>query len=122
PGAIAKSDNRLHTRISYSGVLFMSWCKDGMRNCAWGKCRDVSIHGLGVEVPKRIPAGTVVNVRAQELGLDGSGVVRYIDVETDKYLLGLELQQPLSQDILDKLKTKAEEVAIAATVCLGNPA
>ncbi len=60
-----------------------------------GKCLDISVGGLGVEVAKRIPVGTEVRVRADWVNLDGVATVRHIRERGGVFHTGLELKRPL---------------------------
>jgi len=97
-------ENRRHPRIQYAGIVFISWKTfDGQKNCALGRCLDVSEHGLGLELSARIPVGSFVKVRAYKLNLDGSATVRHVSRRPGGYGLGLELSQPLDPDVLLEL-------------------
>jgi hypothetical protein len=74
-------------------VIFLSWSEAGGENYVMGRCLDISVGGLGVEVAKRIHVGTSVRVRAD------CGV----------FQLGLELKQPLPPEVLAKVVTPDQE-------------
>jgi len=98
------AENRRHPRIHYGGIVFISWKTfDGQKNCALGRCLDVSEQGLGLELSARIPVGSFVRVRAYRLNLDGSATVRHVTRRPGGYGLGLELSQPLEPDVLSEL-------------------
>src|ERR1700704_4595650 len=100
---MSSADQR-HPRVPYEGFVSISWKTfEGVRNCALGKCLDVSERGVGLEVASRIPVGSFVKVRAYGLNLDGSAFVRHVAREAGKYVLGLELSTPLDSDILADL-------------------
>jgi hypothetical protein len=61
----------------YVGVIFISWIAPGGDNHVMGRCRDISVGGLGVEVAKRIHVGNEVRVRADWVNLDGAATVRH---------------------------------------------
>jgi hypothetical protein len=98
------AENRRHPRFQYRGVVFISWKMfDGQKNCALGRCLDVSEQGLGLELSARIPVGSFVRVRAYKLNLDCSATVRHVSRRPVGYGLGLQLSQPLEPDVLSEL-------------------
>ena len=109
------SEDRRHPRIYYSGVVFVAWRTfDGERNHVLGRCLDVSAQGLGLGLYKRIPVGSFVKVRAYALNVDCSAIVRHCAMRAGRYVLGLELSEPISQEILDELSdTQIVATAIA---------
>ena len=107
------SEDRRHPRINYSGVVFVAWQTfDGERNHVLGRCLDVSEQGLGLALYKRIPVGSFVKVRAYALNVDCSAIVRHCAMRAGRYVLGLELSEPLCQEVLDELSA-TEMVATA---------
>ena len=66
-----------------------------------GKCLDISEEGIRVEVPESIPARTNVMLRAEQLNLTGSAIVKHIERQGLSYFLGLELSQALLARTLD---------------------
>jgi|SRR6476620_7596369 len=97
-------ENRRHPRINYSGLVFICWQTfNGESNHVLGRCVDVSEHGLGLALHKRIPVGSFVKVRAYALNLDCSAIVRRASFSAGRYVLGLELSKPLDEDVLASL-------------------
>jgi len=108
------SEDRRHTRIQYSGLVFVAWQTfHGDRNHVLGRCLDVSEQGLGLALYKRIPVGAFVKVRSYALNVDCSGIVRHCAMSAGRYVLGLELSEPVSQDVLEGLS--ATQVVATAT-------
>ena len=108
------SEDRRHPRISYSGLVFISWQTfQRQPNHVLGTCLDVSQQGLGLTLYKRIPVGSYVKVRAYSLNLDCSAIVRHAALRSGRYILGLELSEPVEQDILAALS--ATEAVVFAT-------
>ena len=108
------SEDRRHPRLQHSGVIFISWQTiQGDRNHALGRCLDVSEHGVGLALYKRIPVGSFVKVQADSLNLDCSAIVRHAARSAGRYVLGLELGKPVDQDVLAAL-SQAESAAVAA--------
>jgi hypothetical protein len=108
------SEDRRHPRIDYSGLVFIAWQTfQGERNHVLGRCLDVSEQGIGLALYKRIPVGSFVKVRAYALNLDCSAIVRHCAMRAGRYTLGLELSEPVSQDVLDELY--ATQIVASAT-------
>jgi len=109
------SENRRYPRIRYTGMAFISWKTfEGQRNHVLGKCLDVSERGVGLYLATRIPVGSFVKVRAYGLNLDGSATVRRVSRLAGGYILGLELSEPLSADVLETLFAAENEMFAAA--------
>jgi len=96
---------RRASRFRYFGVIFLSWIEPGGENYVMGRCLDISISGLGVEVAKRIPVGTEVRVRADWVSLDGAAMVRRVREGGGAFQMGLELKRPLSPEVLATVVT-----------------
>jgi len=88
---------RRHRRIPYSGTIRISWTDpSGSPRFANAKCIEVSESGMRLEVPVNVPERTMVMLNAERIKLAGSAWVRHTVRHGAKYLLGLELSQPLS--------------------------
>jgi hypothetical protein len=108
------SEDRRHPRIYYSGLVFIAWQTfQGERNHVLGRCLDVSEQGVGLALYKRIPVGSFVKVRAYSLNVDCSAIVRHCAMRAGRYTLGLELSEPISQEVLDELS--ATQIVASAT-------
>jgi PilZ domain-containing protein len=113
-------ENRRHPRFHYYGVVFISWKMfDGQKNCALGRCLDVSEQGMGLELSARIPVGSFVRVRAYKLDLDCSATVRNVAQRPGGYDLGLELSKRLDPDVLAELSEEQTD-APAPPALLGR--
>jgi len=111
---------RRYPRIPYSGVVFISWKTfDGERNHVLGRATDISERGIGIEMATRIPIGSFVRVRAYGLNLNGSGTVRHFSQRPGRYILGLELSEPLDPNVLLELSA-AQGVAIPGSQITGD--
>jgi PilZ domain len=98
------SEERRHPRIYHSGLVFISWQTfQGERNHVLGRCLDVSEQGLGLTLYKRIPVGSFVKVRAYSLNIDCSAIVRHAGLRAGRYVLGLELSEPVDPDVLEAI-------------------
>ena len=107
---------RRYPRILYSGVVFISWKTfDGQRNHAMGRALDVSERGIGIELATRIPAGSFIRIRAYGLNLDGSGTVHRVSRRIGRYVLGLELSEPLNPNVLAELAASQTRLVAAVT-------
>jgi hypothetical protein len=102
-GANPQPEQRRHSRFRYIGVVFLAWNEPDGENYVMGRCLDISVGGLGVEVARRIAVNTVVKVRAGWVSLDGPATVRHIMQVGGVFQLGLELKHPLPPEVLAKL-------------------
>jgi len=64
-------------------------------------CVDFSEGGLRLEVPEPIPLRTYIFLRADRIKLVGTASVRSVARHGAKYLLGVELSEPLRTDPLE---------------------
>src|ERR1035438_2973321 len=86
-----KKEIRRHPRIPYFGRVRISWQdSQGCPRYMTGKCLDVSEAGIRVEVPEPIPARTNVMLRAEQLNLTGSAIVKHVARQGLNYFLGLD--------------------------------
>ncbi len=75
---IGLKDLRKHERHRLRGQIYLSWSDSGGKVCAvTANCLDVSVYGMLIESPSRIPAGTQVTARLPESGTTGQAVVRH---------------------------------------------
>jgi hypothetical protein len=108
------TESRRSPRIYHSGLIFISWkTLQGERNHALGRCLDISEQGVGLTLHKRIPVGSFVKVQADSLSLDCSAIVRHAALRAGRYVLGLELNEPLTQEVLEALS--ADQIVALAT-------
>ena len=99
----AQPEQRRASRFRYVGVIFLAWTEADGENHVMGRCLDISVTGLGVEVARRIFVGTEVRVRADWMNLDGIATVRHSRERGGVFQIGLELKRPLSPEILAKV-------------------
>jgi hypothetical protein len=104
-GTDSGHEQRRASRFRYVGVIFLSWIEPSGKNYVMGRCLDISVGGLGVEVAKRIHVGTEVSVRADWVDLDGAATVRHSRERGGVFYIGLELKRPLSPEVLAKVVT-----------------
>jgi hypothetical protein len=85
---------RRDPRIATGDMVRLAWedSSTGMKFVA-GRCVDVSAAGLKVEVLVPIPVRTNLMVRADALGLSGSGVVKHSLRRGTKYVIGVQLSE-----------------------------
>ncbi|HEY2845067.1 MAG TPA: PilZ domain-containing protein [Bryobacteraceae bacterium] len=102
---MARKDVRRHQRISCRQPVLLAWtAEDGSDRYARGKCRDVSAAGLRIETFDPIPAHSLVSLRIETWDLAGSARVRYSRRSATGVVIGLELNQNVRQQILDRLR------------------
>jgi hypothetical protein len=104
-GADSRPEQRRALRFRHVGAVFLSWIEPGGENHVMGRCLDISVGGLGVEVAKRIRVGTEVRVRADWVNLDGAATVRHSREQGGVFHIGLELTRPLPPEVLAKVVT-----------------
>jgi hypothetical protein len=94
-------DARRQRRVQYSGPVRISWNDaSGVPQFAHGKCVDISENGMRIEVPVAILAGTRLMLQAEQIKASGSASVKDLTRRGGRYILGLELSQPLSAQML----------------------
>jgi hypothetical protein len=86
-----KKNLRRHPRGPSQGVLKVAWT-DGRGNFrrATGKCLDISVSGVRLELSEPVEARTLVHVESAALQIFGTASVRYCERFRLKYLVGLE--------------------------------
>jgi hypothetical protein len=98
-------DVRRRQRIPYVGRVRISWeGTDGEIRYADVKCFDISEGGLRIETPTSIPVRTRVSLRADNVDLAGSAVVKHVARNGSKFILGLQLNQTLQSRALAMLQ------------------
>jgi hypothetical protein len=84
----------------------ISWTEEGDRDrYVVGRCVEISAAGLRIELPQPIPYLTYVTLRVQGIPLAISGRVRHSRTQGLKCTTGLELSQPIREQILEALRT-----------------
>jgi PilZ domain len=105
---MARKDVRRHHRIPCTQPVALTWTgEDGSDRYARGKCRDVSAAGLRIEIFDMIAAQSYVYFRIENWDLAGSARVRYSRRGGAGMVIGLELNQKVRQQILDRLRDPA---------------
>jgi hypothetical protein len=74
---------------------------------AQAKCLDVSEGGLRVEARVPIPRQAYVTLRAEQINLAGSALVRHVARYGSKYILGLQFSAELRNGTLESLREAA---------------
>ena len=103
PGAIAalpdaKADSRFHGRFKVNCRVILSWeGPDGNTHTLHTRGLDMSRLGARVESPKPMTEGLNIYLRAPELNLMGSAVVKHCIARGLKYRIGLEFRNPLTK-------------------------
>lgn len=101
-------EQRRRSRFQYFGLVSICWTSHGERNYVLGRCLDISEHGIGLELPNRLPIGSNVTVQADWLSLSGPAAVRHAVRRAGVYVLGLEFETPLREDVLQSLLATQE--------------
>ena len=96
-------DRRFPRITCVGGLMSLSWVHQGLRNHIWGRSLDVSEQGVGVQLPRYIPVGTPVTVRAGWLELEATATVKGSSRYKGKYRLGLEFQELLQPEIWQRI-------------------
>jgi len=95
---IPPKEHRQHQRSPYCGPIRISWeNEEGLVRYAHAKCLDVSEDGLRIEVAESIPVRTRLLFRADQINFSGSATVRSVAWRGCKYILGLNLSQPITR-------------------------
>lgn len=98
---------RHHERSPYTGIVLISW-EDDRGTIKYGrvKCRDIGGGGLQIESPVAIPVRTRVALRGERLLIDGSATVRHVVRTGVKFMIGLELTNTVSEQILESARQR----------------
>ncbi len=98
----SQKENRRHQRVPYHGAVRISWQDEhGLSRYAKVKCLDISHEGLRIETADPIPVLSTLLLRADQINLGGSASVRHTAWRKCKYILGLNLSQPLEKSLAD---------------------
>jgi hypothetical protein len=91
---MSSKDMRRDPRLASGDPVRLGWedASTGPRFVT-GKCVDVSAAGLKIEMLAPIPVRTYVMIRAEALGLSGSGVVKHSLRRGAKYIVGVQLSE-----------------------------
>ena len=86
-----KSNSRRKVRHGAQGPMQILW-EDGAgrEKITMAQLLNVSMSGLQMQLPERIPVQTAVSCSAPKMGVSGRGVVRYCNPCKGKFLIGLE--------------------------------
>jgi hypothetical protein len=99
-------DLRRYRRVPYGGLLRIC-SEDANGNAVYRrtKCVDVSEGGMRIESQAPFSVGTYLSVRADQPSLGGyARVKRVAQKGSSKYILGLELSQPLPSEALARVR------------------
>jgi len=115
---MSNKDLRRYDRIPYAGLL-QTCSEDANGNTVYGrmKCVDVSEGGMRIEALAPVSVGTYLSLRADLPNLGGyARVKRVAQNGSSKYILGLELSQPLPSHALARVReTWASRQPVSAT-------
>jgi hypothetical protein len=102
---MATRNLRRNERIAYLGTIEVSWVEtDGKKKVFKGNCTDVSDDGLRMELPVDIPVRTLVLLRFARLHLTGTATVRHVRRSKMNFVLGLQFNQQLGQQVASNLQ------------------
>ena len=86
-----KANSRGKVRHGAQGPMQILWEDDaGREKMTMAHLLNVSMSGLQMQLPERIPVQTAVSCSAPKMGVSGRGVVRYCNPSKGKFLIGLE--------------------------------
>ncbi len=75
--------------------ILVAWHDRGrLRSSDDGYCRDIAVHGAGLNWPFPFKVGAQVRVRMSEAGLNCTGVVRRCRRNLEHYDVGIEFDRP----------------------------
>jgi len=103
---MSNKDHRRYDRVPYAGLLHIC-SEDATGNTIYGrmKCVDVSEGGLRIEALVPVSVGTYLSLRADQPSLSGYARVKRVSQNgSSKYILGLELSQPLPSHALARVR------------------
>jgi|HubBroStandDraft_6_1064221.scaffolds.fasta_scaffold383436_2 hypothetical protein len=76
---------------SADGSVLVAWVNErGQLRCMPGRCIDISIRRIHIEVPEQIPLRTQVRLSAVGKSLPGPNVVKYLTKCDSRFILMLE--------------------------------
>jgi len=95
------------TRTSCNIPVTIGWTEDeGNRDRYMiGACVEISVTGLRIELPQPIPYLTYVTLRVDGMSLAVSARVRHSRTRGVKAVMGLELSEPIREQIVEALRT-----------------
>lgn len=98
-------NSRRETRHDVKGSVRIRWeDEEGCEKIANAQIRNISKSGMHLEVMDKIPARTLVSLNDPQIGVSGTGSVRYCNSSRGRYFIGLEFAngtgwpQPSSSD------------------------
>jgi hypothetical protein len=112
---MSQREIRRHHRVPYLGRVFISWEDAGVPKYAPAKCLDVSEAGMRVEMPESIPIRTNVWLRADQIKLGGSAIVKHVERQGTHHVLGLQLSEVLRERTLKVIRdaeTSGKQVSL----------
>lgn len=76
---------------SSDGLVLVAWVNDrGQLRCMPGRCIDISVRRIHIEVPEQIPLRTQVRLSAVGKSISGPNVVKYLTKCDTRFILMLE--------------------------------
>lgn len=97
-----KKDTRAKNRYPMAGTLQIQWDDgSGRPRSSTAKLQDISVTGMQLCLPDKVPVRSVVVCRDVKLQIGGRGIVRYCNFVKGKYVIGIDFangtgwQEPL---------------------------
>lgn len=86
-----KTDSRRHVRHFITGSLGLVWEeRNGHKRTVPARLVNASVGGLQLQVPEQMPPASSITCHDPQLGISGTGCVRYCNRVNGKYVIGVE--------------------------------
>jgi hypothetical protein len=96
-----KLNQRREARIRYRAAFSLFWDEQsGQPKYGKGFSKEVSEHGLSLEMPQAIPVGTQLAIRSDSGELFGSALVKHVTKRASNYVVGIQLGYSLLDEAL----------------------
>jgi len=97
---VVMPEKRRDVRIPCETPMEISWTADGQNCSLHALCIEVSAGGLRFELDQPIPVETEVELHAEKIDFDGSGLVRHSVAVGPRYSVGIEFSQETKDGVL----------------------
>jgi len=96
-----KLNERREARIRYRAAFSLLWDEQACQpKYAKAFSKEVSEHGLSLEMPQSIPVGTQLALRSDSGALFGGALVKHVTKRGGNYVVGLQLGYSLLDEAL----------------------
>jgi c-di-GMP-related signal transduction protein len=90
-----RRNSRRERRHAAEGLLQISWRDEsGCERIVDARLKNWSASGLHLQVPDSMAVGTLISCKASEIGVSGTGCVRYCNASGSEYFIGVEFSNP----------------------------